>query len=105
MRISRLSWPDNLKVNVSSSGPMRSDGWKTRGKWKGDVKEGCRIPSRVHLNPSCVSAVGLRGPALQGGEMEGHGSEEGGERSRVDRVWKDRMSRPLFSSQGICSLN
>ncbi|MEQ2184219.1 hypothetical protein GOODEAATRI_005665, partial [Goodea atripinnis] len=91
----------SIYLHFGGGSPMGSDGWKTRGKWKGDVKEGCRIPSRVHLNPSCVSPVGLRGPALQGGETEGHGREEGGESSRVDRVWKDRMSRPLFSSQGI----
>ena len=31
-----------------------------------DVKEGRRIPSQVHLNPSCVSPPGPGGPALQG---------------------------------------
>lgn len=40
-------------------------------KWKGDVKEGRRIPFRVHFNPSCVSPPGPRGPALRGEEDTG----------------------------------
>lgn len=63
-----------------------------------EVKEGRRIPSRVHLNPSCVSPPGPSGPALQG-----RATVE--ERGREERVWRERMSRPLFSSQGIRGLN
>lgn len=49
---------------------------------RGDVKEGCRIPSRVHLNPSCVSPPGPGGPALQGRD-EGAIVEEGREGGEI----------------------
>lgn len=66
---------------------------------RGDVKEGCRIPSQFIFIPA-VSL--LRAPLVQHyrGETEGHnrrreGKEEGG----------GRENRPLFSSQGIRGLN
>lgn len=81
---------------------MGSNGWARRGGKR--VKEGRRIPSWVHLNPSCVSSLSPPGPPVvqhYRGETEGPRCREGG----VERVWRERMSRPLFSSQGICGLN
>lgn len=52
------------------------------------------------LIPAVSLLRGPGGPALWG--------RDGGatvKREREERVWRERMSRPFFSSQGICGLN
>lgn len=46
------------------------------------MKEGRRIPSWVHLNPSCLSPPGPSGPALwgrEGGPQQWEGENKGRE--------------------------
>ncbi len=57
---------------------MGSSGWEAGEKRE---REGCRIPSAVHLNPSCVSPPGPPWSGTTGGEMEGPQRREG-ERER-----------------------
>lgn len=62
---------------MSSVGPMGSNGWRHGGNGRGDMAEGRRIPSWVHLNRSCVSPPGPRWSSTTG-ERDVRAAEEGG---------------------------
>lgn len=63
-------------------------------KGRRDVKEGRRIPSRVHLNPSCVSPPGPGGPALRG--RDGGATAEGGREGRESVEGENEQALILF---------
>lgn len=52
----------------------------------------------VQLNRSCVSPLGAPAVRHTRGEIEGP-------QKREERGWKERMNKPLSSTQGICVLN
>lgn len=67
------------------------------------MKEGCRIPSLVRLNPTCNSPPGLFGPELRGrGGITGSLSLE---RGGLKGCTEERKNTTVFSSQGICGFN
>lgn len=88
------------KVNVSSAAPSGSNEWEARGKAKEEMKEGHRIPSWFHLNPSCVSPPGPSGPATwgsEGGPWRSKGGREWGWSERGGREWTGPYSLPRGS--------